>query len=541
MVDYYDQLFRASQNVTPTNLRLDPYQAMTEARRRQLQSSPMVPGALQGGMSAPVTGYGNPPRPEINPTIRDFTSSGQPTPSLTPGAIYGGMGVPTTGYGNAPAQQVNPVYNDYSGYQPRYEQAPSMTPGALQGGTSVDPAASAIRQGNAVATTKGIQSFDQAATAAREVQAEAKKAEIDAKTTEQRLTEAAAAQTAQADEAASAAGTEMPQAQQDAYQRNLADILRSIDIRKEQAGTTYSGMYQDVLAQQSLSRGLSDVSGFTGGMAEQLAEKRSAAETRALTELGVQRQQAIDAIEAQKMTAELEAGRMTAEQFELQKQYNPMWMQGELLAQKYEQTGDINDFNEYMTHMSSLLGLEPSLANINNPEAMQAQISADVVTQVNQYIQNPSLMQNLMGGGTSALTGLGAAFAGAKGIAALGTIGTALLGPGGIAASTAAGLSGALTGTQAGFIAALGGKAAAAAAIGSAAFWPVVAGVLATVAVAGVVRAIRANKSPEQAEVAINDLLAKERQRIIDQGFSEAEADEAITGLRKTLPSRYQQ
>jgi hypothetical protein len=339
-------------------------------------------------------------------------------------------------------------------------------------------------------------------------------------------------------------GVDLGQAGQDAYQRNLANILEGIDTRKQAAGEGFSDLYQQFKDQKTMQESMTDPRGLTGGMERQEGARQSAAEIGAMTDLASQRQRAVDQIEAEKLTAEVQAGRMTAEQYELEKQTSPAWQQGELLAQKYNETGDIDDFNEYLTHMAGLLGIEPSLANANNPDAAMAQVSEDVKTKVNQYIENPDLIQNLMGAGTSALGGIGAAFAGVKGIAALGAFGSAVVGgtsfgAGGITASAAAGLNAALAGKGVGLLGTLGFKGAltaTAAAVG----WPIVAGVLATLAVVGVVRMIRANKTPEQAEVAIDDLLTKERQKIIDGGFSEQEADEAIAALRKTLPTRYQ-
>ena len=327
-------------------------------------------------------------------------------------------------------------------------------------------------------------------------------------------------------------GVDLGQAGQDAYQRNLANILQGIDTRKQAAGEGFSDLYQQFKDQRTMQQSMTDPRGLTGGMERQEGARQSAAEIGAMTDLASQRQRAVDQIESEKMTAELQAGRMTAEQYELEKQTSPAWQQGELLAQKYNETGNIDDFNEYLTHMAGLLGIEPSLANANNPEAAMAQVSENVKTKINQYIQNPDLLQNLTGAGTSALAGIGAAFTGVKGIAALGALGKAIAGP-----SVATALGGALTGTgaKAGVIAALGLKGVAAAA-----FWPVTAGVLATLAIVGVVRMIRSNKTPEQADIEIDKLLTKERQKIIDGGFSEQEADEAIAGLRKTLPTRYQ-
>jgi hypothetical protein len=338
-------------------------------------------------------------------------------------------------------------------------------------------------------------------------------------------------------------GVDLGEAGQDAYQRNLANILQGIDTRKQAAGEGFSDLYQQFKDQRTMQQSMTDPRGLTGGMQRQEGARQSAAEIGAMTDLASQRQRAVDQIESEKMTAELQAGRMTAEQYELEKQTSPAWQQGELLAQKYNETGNIDDFNEYLTHMSGLLGIEPSLANANNPEAAMAQVSEDVKTKVNQYIENPDLLQNLMGAGTSALGGIGAAFAGVKGIAALGAFGSAMVGgtsfgAGGITASAAAGLNAALAGKGVGLLGTLGFKGAltaTAAAVG----WPIVAGVLATLAVVGVVRMIRANKTPEQAKIEIDKLLTKERQKIIDGGFSPEEADEAIAGLRKTLPTDY--
>jgi len=347
-------------------------------------------------------------------------------------------------------------------------------------------------------------------------------------------------------------GTDLEEAGQDAYQRNLANILESIDMRKQAAGESYSDLYQQFKDQQAFQSGITDVSGREGGMARQTESRESAAEIGALTDLASQRQRAVDQIEAEKMDAELEAGRMTAEQYELDKQTNPAWQQGELLAQKYNETGDIEDFNEYMSHMSSLLGIEPSLANIENPEAAVAQVSTNAVTKINQYIQNPTLMQQLFGYGSSGLmAGLGAKI----GLPALAKLGGVLLGKSGAAAAagltTAGAFPGVLVGGAAGAattakatgLAALFAKiglGTAATALGPA-LGVAVGGALAVAGIVGIINNVRRSKTGKAAEEAVNQVFEAERKRIIGEGFTEAEADEAIELIKQTLPTAYRE
>jgi hypothetical protein len=318
-------------------------------------------------------------------------------------------------------------------------------------------------------------------------------------------------------------GSDLGEAGRDAYQRNLANILQGIDTRKQAAGEGFSDLYQQFKDQKTMQESMTDPRGLTGGMERQEGARQSAAEIGAMTDLASQRQRAVDQIEAEKLTAEVEAGRMTAEQYELEKQTSPAWQQGELLAQKYNETGNIDDFNEYLTHMSGLLGIEPSLANSTNIDKAVPEIQASVKTKVNQYIQNPDMLQQITGFGGNAVATITGLFGAGKGLAALGSA---------FAFGGKAGIAAAATGTAAKGLT----IGAAAGPVGLA----VAAGVLAVVGIIGLVRNIRANKSTEEAKVEIDKLLDKERQRIIDGGFTEQEADDAIAGLRKTLPSAYQ-
>jgi hypothetical protein len=318
-------------------------------------------------------------------------------------------------------------------------------------------------------------------------------------------------------------GSDLGEAGRDAYQRNLANILQGIDTRKQAAGEGFSDLYQQFKDQRTMQQSMTDPRGLTGGMERQEGARQSAAEIGAMTDLASQRQRAVDQIESEKMTAELQAGRMTAEQYELEKQTSPAWQQGELLAQKYNETGNIDDFNEYLTHMSGLLGIEPSLANSTNIDKAVPEIQASVKTKVNQYIQNPDMLQQITGFGGNAVATITGIFGAGKGLAALGSA---------FAFGGKAGIAAAATGTAAKGLT----IGAAAGPVGLA----VAAGVLAVVGIIGLVRNIRANKSTEEAKVEIDKLLTKERQRIIDGGFTEQEADDAIAGLRKTLPSAYQ-
>lgn len=85
--------------------------------------------------------------------------------------------------------------------------------------------------------------------------------------------------------------------------RSLSRILEENQMRQESAAQSYSDMYQQARDLATRRGGLSNVSGFTGGMAQQQADRLSAAEMAQLTTLGVQRESTLRGIEAEKQTA----------------------------------------------------------------------------------------------------------------------------------------------------------------------------------------------------------------------------------------------
>lgn len=88
-----------------------------------------------------------------------------------------------------------------------------------------------------------------------------------------------------------------------AGQRAYTGILSDIERRKQAAGQSYSDLYSQAKSAAVRRGGLSDTAGFTGGMAQQAADRVSAAEMAQLASIGGAREQAIGDIEAEKQTA----------------------------------------------------------------------------------------------------------------------------------------------------------------------------------------------------------------------------------------------
>lgn len=161
-------------------------------------------------------------------------------------------------------------------------------------------------------------------------------------------------------------GQKVSEASETAQQRYLTQILGDIDTRRSQASQTYSQMYEDLLRSQRMQRGLSDVSGYRGGMQEQLGEKRSAVESAALAQVGMGREAAIRDIETERFAAESNANLMAQQEFEIfagrQNQLTGTANNYFALAQEALQAGDTERAETLQAEGDRYLGLANQMA-----------------------------------------------------------------------------------------------------------------------------------------------------------------------------------
>jgi hypothetical protein len=114
-----------------------------------------------------------------------------------------------------------------------------------------------------------------------------------------------------------------------AYQRALALRMASIDEQQRTAGLSYGDMYEQAKMSQAARRGLSDVSGMTGGMADQAQSRMSAAEIASLGQIGMGREATMRQLEMAELNAPMEAFQEGAQmdQFERARQMQDTQMQ----------------------------------------------------------------------------------------------------------------------------------------------------------------------------------------------------------------------
>lgn len=86
----------------------------------------------------------------------------------------------------------------------------------------------------------------------------------------------------------------------DAFRRAVASQLRQSYEQQRQTGQTYSNLYQQARRQATRMGAMSDVSGFSGGMAQGQGARASAAEIQALSSIAAQREGAMRDILAQR-------------------------------------------------------------------------------------------------------------------------------------------------------------------------------------------------------------------------------------------------
>jgi len=92
-----------------------------------------------------------------------------------------------------------------------------------------------------------------------------------------------------------------------AYQEALARRLASIEEQRLSAGQTYQNMYEQARMSQAARRGMSDVSGMTGGMEQQMGSRMSAAEIASLGQIGMGRESTMRGLEQAELAAPMEA------------------------------------------------------------------------------------------------------------------------------------------------------------------------------------------------------------------------------------------
>ena len=92
-----------------------------------------------------------------------------------------------------------------------------------------------------------------------------------------------------------------------AYAEALARRMASIDEQQRTAGLSYGDMYEQAKMSQAARRGMSDVSGMTGGMADQAQSRMSAAEIAALGQIGMGREATMRQLEMAELNAPMEA------------------------------------------------------------------------------------------------------------------------------------------------------------------------------------------------------------------------------------------
>lgn len=93
----------------------------------------------------------------------------------------------------------------------------------------------------------------------------------------------------------------------DAYRRAMSTQLRQSYDQQRATGRTYSDLYQQARRQATRAGAMSDVSGFSGGMAQGQDARASAAEIQALSSIAAQREGAMRDIAAQRQAIESNA------------------------------------------------------------------------------------------------------------------------------------------------------------------------------------------------------------------------------------------
>lgn len=139
-------------------------------------------------------------------------------------------------------------------------------------------------------------------------------------------------------------GQSLMDTQNSAQQRYLTEILGDINTRRTQTNRAYADLYNQAQMATRRRGGLSDVTGFTGGMQEQYQTKVSAAQEANLLNLGTQREMALRELDTEAGAAESNAMLMAQQEFEMmatqQDQYMGTALNYFTLAQQFLDAGD---------------------------------------------------------------------------------------------------------------------------------------------------------------------------------------------------------
>jgi hypothetical protein len=130
-----------------------------------------------------------------------------------------------------------------------------------------------------------------------------------------------------------------------AYAEALARRMASIDEQQRTAGLSYGDMYEQARMSQAARRGMSDVSGMTGGMADQAQSRMSAAEIASLSQIGMGREATMRQLEMAELNAPMEAFQEGAQmdEFERARQMQSTQMQQAETLFEQAQSGWMQD------------------------------------------------------------------------------------------------------------------------------------------------------------------------------------------------------
>ena len=152
-----------------------------------------------------------------------------------------------------------------------------------------------------------------------------------------------------------------------AYTDALARRLASIDEQQRTAGLSYGDMYEQAKMSQAARRGMSDVSGMTGGMADQAQSRMSAAEIAALGQIGMGREATMRQLEMAELNAPMEAFQEGAQmdQFERARQMQDTQMQQAQTLFEQAQSGWVQNEDGTWTNIDKQTQDTLSLQAIN--------------------------------------------------------------------------------------------------------------------------------------------------------------------------------
>jgi len=152
-----------------------------------------------------------------------------------------------------------------------------------------------------------------------------------------------------------------------AYAEALARRMASIDEQQRTAGLSYGDMYEQAKMSQAARRGMSDVSGMTGGMADQAQSRMSAAEIASLGQIGMGREATMRQLEMAELNAPMEAFQEGAQmdQFERARQMQDTQVQQAQTLFEQAQSGWVQNDDGTWTNIDKQTQDTLSLQAIN--------------------------------------------------------------------------------------------------------------------------------------------------------------------------------